>query len=151
MDLLLVNLKLEGITDRSLSRLGDYVRAVSAALDVPIPFNYPVFGEDAFRTSTGVHAAAILKARQKGSEDLADRVYSGVPAGMVGLGQKVEIGFMSGRSNVVCYLQARGLPVDDERVDAILRAAKESARVLTDREIDAILQRQTPGTPRVGA
>jgi 2-isopropylmalate synthase len=140
MDLLLVNLKLEGITDRELARLGDYVRAVASALGVPIPFNYPVFGEDAFRTSTGVHAAAIWKARQKGSEDLADLVYSGVPAGMVGLGQKVEVGFMSGRSNVLCYLQARGLPADDERVDAILRAAKESARVLTDGEIDGILR-----------
>jgi 2-isopropylmalate synthase len=140
MDLLLVNLKLEGLIQRDLSRLGEYVEYVSEATDVPIPFNYPVFGEDAFRTSTGVHAAAILKARHKGSEDLADRVYSGVPANMVGLGQRVEVGFMSGRSNVICHLEARGLDVDDERVEAILSVAKDSATVLTDDEIDAILR-----------
>ena len=145
MDLLLVNLQLEGIVDRDLSRLGDYVRSVSEATGVPIPFNYPVFGEDAFRTSTGVHAAAILKARRKGSDDLADRVYSGVPASLVGLGQKVEVGFMSGRSNVICWLEARGLEVDDERVDAILEVAKDSTAVLTDDEIDDILrQLQSP-------
>jgi 2-isopropylmalate synthase len=141
MDLLLVNLQLEGIIDRDLSQLGDYVRSVSGATGVPIPFNYPVFGEDAFRTSTGVHAAAILKARRKGSDDLADRVYSGVPASLVGLGQKIEVGFMSGRSNVICWLEARGLEVDDERVDAILEVAKESAAILTDDEIDAILRK----------
>ena len=107
MDLMLVNLQLEGLIDRDLSKLGDYVRSVCKATGVPIPFNYPVFGEDAFRTSTGVHAAAILKARRKGADALADAVYSGVPAGMVGLSQTVEIGFMSGRSNVVFALEAR--------------------------------------------
>jgi len=140
MDLLLVNLQLEGIIDRDLTRLGEYVGAVSRATGVGVPFNYPVFGQDAFRTSTGVHAAAILKARRKGSEDLADRVYSGVPAQMVGLGQKVEVGFMSGRSNVICHLEARGLDVDDARVDAILAVAKASARVLTDEDIDGVLR-----------
>ncbi len=139
MDLLLVNLRLEGILDRDLSKLGDYVRAVSEAAGVPIPFNYPVFGEDAFRTSTGVHAAAILKARRKGKESLADRVYSGVPAGMVGLHQRVEIGFMSGKSNVVFALESRGVHADDALVERILAAAKRSATVLTDAEIDRIV------------
>jgi 2-isopropylmalate synthase len=139
MDMLLVNLRLEGVLDRDLSRLGDYVRTVSKATGVPIPFNYPVFGEDAFRTSTGVHAAAILKARRKGNEDLADRVYSGVPAGMVGLRQRVEIGFMSGRSNVLFALEARGIQADDDLVEQILRAAKRSSSILTESEIDAIV------------
>ncbi|MCA9753837.1 MAG: 2-isopropylmalate synthase [Gemmatimonadetes bacterium] len=140
MDLLLVNLRLEGLIDRDLSRLGDYVRKVSEATRVPIPFSYPVFGEDAFRTSTGVHAAAILKARRKGESDLADAVYSGVPAAMVGLGQKVEIGFMSGKSNVVFALEARGITPDDELVDRILAVAKRSETVLTESEIESIVQ-----------
>lgn len=153
MDLLLVNLKLEGLVDTDLTHLGDYVQTVSRATGVPIPFNYPVFGEDAFRTSTGVHAAAILKARRKGSRDLADRVYSGVPAAMVGLEQRIEVGFMSGRSNVICRLEDRGLPVDDATVDAILRAAKESESILTDAEMDAIRReveasRDAPGSGR---
>lgn len=139
MDLLLVNLRLEGLLDRDLSKLGRYVRAVSSATGVPIPFNYPVFGEDAFRTSTGVHAAAILKARRKGREQLADQVYSGVPAGMVGLHQKVEIGFMSGRSNVIFALESRGIEVDDGLIDRILTAAKKSPTVLTEVEIDRIV------------
>ena len=146
MDLLLVNLQLEGVVDRDLSRLGDYVRAVSEATGVPIPFNYPVFGGDAFRTSTGVHAAAILKARRKGQTELADQVYSGVPAGMVGLGQKVEIGFMSGKSNVVYYLENRGIEADDELVDRILQVAKDSDSVLTESEIEEIIGRHARET-----
>ncbi len=101
MDLLLVNLRLEGLREKDLSKLREYVETAARATGTPIPENYPVFGANAFRTSTGVHAAAILKARRKGSEWLADRVYSGVPASMVGLGQLIEIGFMSGKSNVV--------------------------------------------------
>jgi 2-isopropylmalate synthase len=139
MDILLVNLRLEGILDRDLSRLGDYVRKVSEATGVPIPFNYPVFGEDAFRTSTGVHAAAILKARRKGKDELADRVYSGVPAGMVGLKQRIEIGFMSGRSNVIYALESRGIDADEELVERILVAAKKSAAVLKDEDVDRIV------------
>ena len=38
-------------------------------------------GSDAFETGTGVHAAAVIKAFRKGDAWLADRVYSGVPAG----------------------------------------------------------------------
>jgi 2-isopropylmalate synthase len=139
MDLLLVNLQLEGVIHRDLSRLGDYVRTVCDATRVPIPFNYPVFGEDAFRTSTGVHAAAILKAQRKGQEGLADRVYSGVPAGLVGLRQKVEIGFMSGKSNVVFYLESRGIPPDDELVERILKVAKVAKAILTEAQIAEIV------------
>lgn len=139
MDLLLVNLQLEGIIDRDLSRLGDYVRRVSETTGVPIPFSYPVFGEDAFRTSTGVHAAAILKARRKGAATLADAVYSGVPAGMVGLGQRVEIGFMSGKSNVIFALEERGIEPDEALVERILRAAKNSSSVLTGEEIAGLV------------
>src|SRR2546430_11142091 len=49
-----------------------------------LPVNYPLAGADAFRTATGVHAAAIIKAQRKGDRWLADRVYSGVPAGEFG-------------------------------------------------------------------
>jgi len=146
MDLLLVNLKLEGVLDRDLSQLRDYVTLVAEATGVPIPYNYPVFGEDAFRTSTGVHAAAILKARRKGDVALADTVYSGVPAGMVGLSQRIDVGFMSGRSNVIYYLEARGISADDALVDAILHVAKQGHAVLTDREIDEIIAKRAHGT-----
>jgi 2-isopropylmalate synthase len=139
MDLLMVNLQLEKIIDRDLSHLHTYVQAVSEATGIPVPFNYPVFGEDAFRTSTGVHAAAILKAKRKGDIQLADAVYSGVPAHMVGLEQRVEVGFMSGRSNAIFYLEARGIPAEDGLVDRILDAATGAHAILTDEEIDGIV------------
>lgn len=142
MDLLLVNLQLEGVIDRDLSYLREYVEIVARATGVPIPYNYPVFGADAFRTSTGVHAAAILKARRKGDVVLADTVYSGVPAGMVGLKQRIDVGFMSGRSNVIYYLEARGITADDELVERILDVAKKSNAVLTDSEIDEIIAKR---------
>ena len=72
--------------------LARYVELTSEAVGVPIPGNYPVFGNDAFETGTGVHAAAVIKAFNKGDNALADAVYSGVPAHIVGLEQKVRIG-----------------------------------------------------------
>ena len=138
MDILLVNLKLAGRLDNDLSRLADYCRLVSEAVGVPIPANYPVVGEDAFRTGTGVHAAAVIKALDKRDLWLADRVYSGVPAAEFGRTQRIEVGPMSGLSNVHYWLRERGLPFDDELVQAIFRKAKSSNHVLDDAEIEAV-------------
>jgi 2-isopropylmalate synthase len=139
MDQILVNLRLLGWIDRDLSALAEYVQRVAAYAKVPIPDGYPVVGRDAFRTGTGGHAAAIVKARAKGDDWLADRVYSGVPAGMFGLKQVIEVGPMSGESNVVAWLKERGMEEGHERVAAILRAAKLANHVLADAEIRAIL------------
>ncbi len=144
MDQLLVNMQLLGWIDRDLTRLHDYCSAVSEATGVPIPDNYPIVGRDAFRTGTGVHAAAIIKARKKGDEWLADRVYSGVPAAMVGRHQVIEVGPMSGVSNVQCWLESRGIDARTELVEAVFRRAKESDRVLLDEEILEIVQRFAP-------
>jgi isopropylmalate/homocitrate/citramalate synthase len=135
MDQLLVNLRLMGYTETDLTPLEEYVRLASEGTGVPIAANYPIFGRDAFRTATGVHAAAIIKAKKKGDEWLADRVYSGVPAGMVSLHQQIEVGFMSGMSNVVHWLHAHGFEPEPSLVEAIFRAAKERNRVLSDEEI----------------
>src|SRR5262245_18032991 len=144
MDQLLVNLQLLGWIDRDLTRLADYCAAVSEATGVRIPDNYPIVGRDAFRTGTGVHAAAIIKARKKGDDWLADRVYSGVPAAMIGRHQQIEVGPMSGISNVQCWLESRGLEARPELVDAIFRRAKESDQVLSDEEILAVVNRFAP-------
>jgi 2-isopropylmalate synthase len=138
MDQMLVNLKLMEIPpwqDRDLTRLKEYCVTVSKATGVPIPRNYPVQGEDAFRTATGVHAAAVIKAFRKGDTDLANTVYSGVPSHYFGLEQIIEIGPMSGKSNVVFWLEKRGLPASDEVVDRVFQKAKTSDRCLTDEEI----------------
>ena len=144
MDQLLVNLQLLGWIDRDLTRLSDYCVAVSDATGVRIPDNYPIVGRDAFRTGTGVHAAAIIKARKKSDEWLSDRVYSGVPASMVGRHQVIEVGPMSGLSNVQCWLEDRGMEPRTELVEAIFRRAKESDRVLLDDEIQEIVARFAP-------
>ncbi|HUL75266.1 MAG TPA: LeuA family protein [Vicinamibacterales bacterium] len=135
MDVLLVNLVLMGRRTADLTRLPEYVTAVSEVCGVPIPANYPVIGRDAFRTATGVHAAAVIKAFRKHDPALADAVYSGVPASLVGREQAIEIGPMSGRSNVVFWLERHGLDATDERVDRIFAKAKAAATVLTETEI----------------
>jgi isopropylmalate/homocitrate/citramalate synthase len=135
MDLLMVNLKLMGWIDNDLTALPDYVRHVSRATNVPIADRYPVFGRDAFRTGTGVHAAAIIKAKKKGSDWLADRVYSGVPAGMFGLAQVIEVGPMCGLSNVIYWLDANGYPQDETLAKDIYQLAKSTNRMLTDDEL----------------
>jgi 2-isopropylmalate synthase len=135
MELMLVNLRLMGLIDRDLSRLKEYSEKVAAATHTTIPPNYPVIGRDAFRTATGVHAAAIIKAFRKGDVELANIVYSGVPSHLFGLEQVIEIGPMSGKSNVLFWLERHQLPADEATVNRIYEAAKQSARVLTDAEV----------------
>jgi len=135
MDQLLVNLKLMGWIQNDLSRLGEYCSVASTACGWPIPCNYPVFGRDAFRTATGVHAAAVIKSYKKGDRELADLVYSGVPAGQFGLEQVVEIGPMSGKSNVIYWLEKRGIEANEDRVSRIYDRAKQASGVLADDEI----------------
>ncbi|HEX7809708.1 MAG TPA: LeuA family protein [Thermoanaerobaculia bacterium] len=141
MDLLMVNLKLMGWIDNDLTSLPEYVQYVSRATNTVLPDRYPVFGRDAFRTGTGVHAAAIIKAKKKGSEWLADRVYSGVPAGMFGLRQVIEVGPMCGLSNVVYWLDANGYPQEEALAREIFQLAKSTNRVLTDDELHTCARR----------
>jgi 2-isopropylmalate synthase len=143
MDQMLVNLKLMGAPpwrDQDLTRLKEYCVTVSTATGVPIPRNYPVFGDDAFRTATGVHAAAVIKAFKKGDIELANTVYSGVPSHYFGLEQIIEIGPMSGKSNVVFWLERRGMVPGPDLVDRIFQRAKSSDRCLTEEEILACCQ-----------
>src|SRR5271169_3854860 len=138
MELMLVNLRLMGLIQQDLSRLKEYCEKVAAATHTKIPPNYPVVGDDAFRTATGVHAAALIKAFRKNDLELANAVYSGVPAHLFGLDQVIEIGPMSGKSNVLFWLEKHSIPADDSVVNRIFDAAKQSARVLTDEEILAL-------------
>src|SRR5262249_28638214 len=144
MDLLLLNLKLMRWIDQDLSALVGYVRKVSEACRFPIPRNYPLSGEDAFRTATGVHAPAIIKAKTRGNDWLADRVYSGVPAGEFGKQQEIEIGHMSGMSNVKYWLGLRGIPFSDELCKDILARAKSSPSTLSEEEILSVVARHSP-------
>ena len=139
MDLLLVNLKLLGLHDWDLSKLPEYVAVVAERCEVPVAYNWPVFGDDAFRTGTGVHAAAIIKAEAKGEAWLADRIYSGVPAGMFGLRQRIEISPMSGLSNVRYWLRTHGYAADDEGLcEHIFAAAKQSDHTFSDAELHTL-------------
>ena len=140
LDLLMVNLAMMGYIDRDLSGLPAYCKAVARVCDVRIAPNYPVIGADAFRTATGVHAAAVVKAFRKGDRALMDAVYAAVPASLVGRAQEIEVGPMSGRSNVVFWLESRGLPATDEIVERVFTAAKASNRTLTHEAIQTIVE-----------
>jgi 2-isopropylmalate synthase len=140
LDQILLNMKLLGeLPDRDLTKLVEWCHVASRATHVAIHPQYPLAGSDAFRTATGVHAAAIIKAERKGDAWLADRIYSGVPAGMFGKEQSIEIGHYSGESNVVYWLKKRGYEPTKERVAAVLGAAKRGNRVLGDDEIVAVI------------
>ena len=135
MEQVLVNLRLIGAVDQDLIKLKDYCEVASRACRVVIPPGYPVFGSDAFRTATGVHAAAVIKAFRKGETELANTVYSGVPSHLFGLEQIIDIGPMSGRSNVIFWLEKRGIQPAEDRVTAIYEKAKKSDRLLTAAEV----------------
>ncbi len=142
MDILLVNLQLLGWIDRDLTKLPTYCEKVSLACEVPIPMSYPVIGADAFRTATGVHAAAVIKAQKKGDHWLADRVYSGVPAHLFGREQVIEIGPMSGESNVVYWLKQKGIEPEQKIVDMIFSLAKSSRLLLKEEDLLELLKRE---------
>jgi 2-isopropylmalate synthase len=142
MELILLNMKLLGqLEDQDLTKLLEYCKTVARAVGWQVPLNYPLVGQDAFRTATGVHAAAIIKAMPKGDTWLADRIYSGVPAGMFGRRQEICIGFMSGASNVNYWLHERGIDSDEVLVREILQAAKGQATIMTDEEVFAVIKR----------
>ena len=139
LDQTLVNLSLMGVIKNDLTALNEYTRKAHQYVEVALPHNYPVFGEDAFETGTGVHASAVIKAMDKGDDWLADRVYSGVPAGDFGLQQVIRIGHMSGRSNVIHWLKRNGYEAEDELVAHMFDVAKSQRRMMTDEEVhDAI-------------
>lgn len=139
---LLVNLSLAGSVRRELRSLCEVSQELAQTLGIEIYPNLPVIGVDAFRTGTGVHAAAILKAQKKGHEWLADLIYSGVPAAQFGFRQIIEIGPMAGASNVHYWLEQNGLADDPEVVQAILARAKSSMKVLLDEEIREVIREQ---------
>lgn len=139
LDQTLVNLSLMGVIKNDLTALNEYTRKAHQYVEVALPHNYPVFGEDAFETGTGVHASAVIKAMDKGDDWLADRVYSGVPAGDFGLQQVIRIGHMSGRSNVIHWLKRNGYEAEDDLVAHMFDVAKSQRRMMTDEEVhDAI-------------
>jgi 2-isopropylmalate synthase len=144
MDQMLVNLKLMGVApwnQQDLSKLKDYCQSVARATGVPIPANYPVFGEDAFRTATGVHASAVIKALKKNDTELANSVYSGVPAHLFGLEQTIDIGPMSGKSNVIYWLERNHIQATDEIIERIYARAKSSMQTLSEAEIRECVNR----------
>jgi len=148
IDQMLVNLKLMGISpwdQQDLTQLKQYCQAVSRATGVPIPKNYPVVGDDAFRTATGVHAAAIIKAYHKNDVVLANTVYSGVPSHVFGLDQIIDVGPMSGKSNILFWLERHGIEATDGVVDRIYQLAKRSDHTLTDAEIMECVQTVVKG------
>lgn len=143
MDQILINLKLLGWIDNDLSKLDEYCRTVSRAVGIPIPSNYPVIGKDAFETATGVHASAVIKALRKGDVELADRVYSSVPASWVGRTQSIRVGPLSGKSNVAYWLERNGFQATEERVARILEHAKKASRLLTEEELRRLANGRT--------
>lgn len=139
LDQLIVNLELSGLWNRDVGALGQYLRTAAGYLGVEIPPNYPVFGESAFRTVTGVHAAAISKALRAGNEAAADAVYSGVEASRYHESQRVAVGRLSGRSNVIQWLHEREIAPRPELVEEILAVARRSRRALRDSEIELLV------------
>jgi 2-isopropylmalate synthase len=147
LDQLLLNMRLLGWIDNDLTKLVHFVRTVSAVTRVPIPASYPLAGSDAFRTGTGVHAAAVIKAQQRGDSWLADRIYSGVPASLFGREQEIEIGPMSGESNVVFWLVKRGVEPVEGLVKQIFDKAKCSNRLLSAGQIWQVIDEHRKQEP----
>ncbi|HVN74805.1 MAG TPA: hypothetical protein VMT19_00710, partial [Thermoanaerobaculaceae bacterium] len=148
MELLLVNARLLGWAEPDLSRLMEYAEHASRMTGVGIPPGTPVVGRDAFRTTTGVHAAAILKAGLTGDDEMVDLIYSAVPARWLGRKQEIEVGPMSGSSNVRSWLAAHGRTEDRAVMERILAAAKRSDHTLSDAELASIAAAPPEGEDR---
>lgn len=151
MELILLNLKLLGLLEQQdLTNLLEYCNVAAHAVGWQVPINYPLVGRDAFRTATGVHAAAIIKAEAKGDAWLADRIYSGVPAGMFGRKQEICVGYMSGASNVNYWLRQRKIEPSKELVDTIMAKAKTTDHILSDEELQSVVDQPRRAPARGG-
>jgi len=139
LDQTLVNLSLMGVINNDLKSLNDYVKKAHEYIEVDLPKNYPVFGKDAFETGTGVHASAVVKAMKKGDHWLADRIYSGVPAQKYGLEQKIRIGHMSGRSNIIWWLNKNEYKITDGLLEYLFNVAKSQIRLMEDEEVHSAI------------
>jgi 2-isopropylmalate synthase len=62
-----------------------------------------------------------------------------VPAGEFGLEQVIEIGPMSGKSNVIFWLERRGIEPSESLVNRIYERAKSASGVLEESEIMGLL------------
>ncbi|HWZ87681.1 MAG TPA: LeuA family protein [Polyangiaceae bacterium] len=139
MELLLLNLALAD-APRSLTHISEYCAHFSRVLGVEISDNQPLVGKNAFRTATGVHASAIVKAQAK-SRWLGDHVYSVLSATSIGQNAAICIGPMSGASNVQHWLKSHGISSNDTLLRALLERAKAADRVLTDEELLSVVSR----------
>ena len=138
MEQLLVNLREDGLRRGDLRSLPQYCAIASRGCGVAIPPQQPLVGPDAYRTATGVHAAAIRKAERLSGKELAERVYTAIPASSVGRRQQIDVGPCSGRSNVLHWLHKHGIAERPRVVQAIRSAAARANRVLTDAELTAM-------------
>jgi len=89
----------------------------------------------------------VVKARARGDNWLADAVYSGVPASWLGKSQEIEIGPMSGASNVLHFLQSRGMAHDTGIISMVLAHAKKSQRLLSEEEVATMVNRAQEPAP----
>jgi len=144
LESLLTNLRLTGRWPHTLGGLQEYCESAAAAFGVAIAPAHAVVGADAFRTGTGAHATALVKALRAGDRSLADAVCSAVPASIVGAEHRVDVSPVSGLSNVRWWLSQHGYdPSDLVLMRELLLAVKQTQRVATDDELrdmaDALL------------
>jgi isopropylmalate/homocitrate/citramalate synthase len=141
MELLLANFHLMGLPHGDLTLLPEYCRLASRALGLRIPANHPVVGADAFRTASGIHAAAILRAEQRGDRELAELTYSSLPAAAFGLEQRYALSSMSGHAMVRHWLEQHGYdPTDEALVESLLAAARQADRAMSDAEVERVVR-----------
>jgi 2-isopropylmalate synthase len=106
-----------------------------------IPVTAPIVGMQAFATTAGVHAAALLKARSLGTA-FEDHIYSSVPASRFGRAQAVLLGPMSGLSNARRAIELYGRVPDEELARRLLAHARGLARWMSPEEIGRYLEQQ---------
>ena len=135
MELLLVNLRLMGWCPRRPRRAAGVLSRTSPKPARPDPEELP--GRRRATRSRRRRASTRRPSSRPSARAtwLANRVYSGVPADRVRARAEDHVGPMSGRSNVVFWLENRGIEPTEPRVDAIFRAAKGSAKLLEDQEM----------------
>ena len=128
--------------------LTDYCNLVK--MDVP---RIGMLGWNAFKTSLGIHTAAIYKLSQLANSaatidekheyiKMSHHVYSGIGPEKVGRYTDVRISPYSGKSTVKYYLERHGIStvaIQDKCIKRVLDLAKNMGRELTHDEIIQVL------------
>ena len=147
LEQLLVNVGIDFADLADWSALAEYHAFVKPLFGDLVAESAPFFGAHSLATSTGTHAAAMLKASRKGADELSKLLFS--PRSPISIARPVRylVSPNTGHLATAAALQSLGLPSNDAAIERVLALARQHRRTLHQQEIvDAVASALIPSS-----